>query len=98
MKRVRLSRLAKADIDDIWLHVARNDEDAATGLVRKLLEKCQSLRQSPDRGSPCPELAAGLRRLAVGNYLIFYRVTESGADVARVLHGARDLMKLFQDE
>ena len=34
--------------------------------------------------------SVGLRRMAHGNYLIFYRVTEEQVEVVRVLNGARD--------
>jgi len=36
-----------------------------------------------------------IRTLAVGNYVIFYRPTAEGVEIARVLHGARDLETLF---
>lgn len=44
-----------------------------------------------DRGSILP----GLFSFPVGNYLIFYRIVPAGVEVARVLHGARDLPSLF---
>lgn len=97
MNRVRLSSLASADLDDIWLYVAQEDEEAATRVVRKLLDKCRSISSYPERGTPCPDLAPGLRRLTVGNYLIFYRVMDSGPEVARILHGARDVLKVFHE-
>jgi toxin ParE1/3/4 len=30
-------------------------------------------------------------------YLIFYRPTDDGIDVVRVLHGSRDIESLFED-
>ena len=42
------------------------------------------------------ELSPRLRSLPVGNYVIFYRPMEDGIEVARVLHGARDLPPLFE--
>ncbi len=42
-----------------------------------------------------PELAAGLRCYSVGNYVIYYRPAKDGIEVARVLHGARDVDRLF---
>ncbi len=95
VNRVRLSSLARADLDDIWFYVARDNEAAGTRVVRNLLDKCRSIRSHPNRGTPCPDLAPGLRRLTVGNYLIFYRVTDTGPEVARILHRARDLAKHF---
>jgi toxin ParE1/3/4 len=42
---------------------------------------------------------AGLRAWRVEgfeNHLVFYRLTEAGVEVVRVLHGARDLSRLFE--
>jgi hypothetical protein len=33
----------------------------------------------------------------VGRYLIFYRVVPGGIELARVLHGARDIKKGLQE-
>jgi toxin ParE1/3/4 len=44
----------------------------------------------PGIGAPRPEVTQGLRILPVGNYLILYIETGDGADVLRVIHGARD--------
>jgi toxin ParE1/3/4 len=44
---------------------------------------------------------AGLRMWPISGfdkYLVFYRPTEQGIDVIRVLHGARDLKRLFDEE
>jgi len=42
------------------------------------------------------DLAPELRAWPVGNYLIFYRVQNNTVDIVRVIHGARDLGKLFE--
>jgi hypothetical protein len=45
-----------------------------------------------------PELAAELRSLPVGKYTIFYLPLSNGVQIVRVLHGARDIDAIFQDE
>jgi len=43
----------------------------------------------------------GLRMWRVPGFekhLIFYRVTEGGIEVVRVLHGARDIQRILDDE
>ena len=32
------------------------------------------------------------------NHLIFYRPSEDGVDIIRVLHGARDIEKVFEED
>jgi toxin ParE1/3/4 len=47
-------------------------------------------------GCPREEFAPNLRSAHVGKYTIFYRPEDEGIEVIRVLHGARDLPKLFE--
>ena len=49
-------------------------------------------------GRARPELAAELRSLPVGKYTIFYLPLSNGVQIVRVLHGARDIDAIFQDE
>jgi toxin ParE1/3/4 len=44
----------------------------------------------PGIGAPRPDVADGLRIAPVGNYRILYMEENGGADVLRVIHGARD--------
>ncbi|HYO09502.1 MAG TPA: type II toxin-antitoxin system RelE/ParE family toxin [Tepidisphaeraceae bacterium] len=37
-----------------------------------------------------------MRSLPVRGYIIFYRQTREGIELMRVLHGARDLKKIFR--
>jgi toxin ParE1/3/4 len=32
------------------------------------------------------------------NYVIFYRTVEQGVEIVRVLHAARDIAAIFEDE
>jgi len=50
----------------------------------------------PNMGTQREELSPGLRSFPLRNYIIFYRPMEKGVEIARVLHGARDLPKLFE--
>jgi plasmid stabilization system protein ParE len=42
------------------------------------------------------ELAPNLRSSHVGKYIIFYRPEDEGIEVIRVIHGHRDIPKLFE--
>jgi toxin ParE1/3/4 len=56
----------------------------------------KTLAQFPGVGPAREELAAGLRSCPLGSYVIFYRVVKGGIEVARVLHGARNLRRVFR--
>jgi len=54
------------------------------------------LAENPLAGRVREELAPDVRSFPVGNYLLFYRPTQNGVELIRVLHGARDLRRLFK--
>ena len=43
------------------------------------------------------DLLTGLRSIAEGQYLIFYRIQAEGISVERIVHGARQIENLFPD-
>lgn len=104
MKATRLvvSDLAAADIVEQadWYEahsgraLAERWEKAVTTAVLRIV-------QNPNAGPPCnfesPELH-GIRRIAITGFpkhLIFYRLIENEVFVMRIVHGARDLERLF---
>ena len=94
----RVLRTPEAD-DDLWeilVYIARDNEDAAFRLIDTIDEKLYMLAQFPGGGQARPELLPNLRSFPVGNYLIFYRPIEDGIEVLRVVHGARNLRRLFK--
>ncbi len=91
MSEVILSELAEADLTDIWVFAAQDDVEAADRLLDQIYEKRQFLANSPKAGRRRPELDPSLRSFAAGNYVIFYRESPSGIEVARVLYGRRDI-------
>ena len=95
MHEIVRSRLAKADIIDIWRTIADSNPNAATRMVRRIDERIKRLADFPELGPERPDLAPDLRVLIEGNYLILYRLTETSVEVVRVVHGARDMTALF---
>lgn len=49
----------------------------------------------PRMGIARPEIRSGLRTFVFGNYLLVYPETEGGAEIVRVVHGARQWQKLL---
>lgn len=91
MPRVITSAASEADAEDIWRWVANDSVRAADGLVSRFEDVAQVLAHQPQMGRPRDELSPGLRSFAVGSYLLFYRPVRDGIEVARVLHGRRDI-------
>ena len=49
----------------------------------------------PGMGAPRDNLRPGLRQWVYGEYLILYQIDGGGIFVVRVVHGRRDLSKIF---
>ncbi len=56
-------------------------------------EVARQLEEFPRMGNACGDIRPGLRCLAEGSYLIFYRVLPQKIHILRILHAARDLEK-----
>jgi len=91
MRRLRLTPGALADLDAIHVYIAGNNPRAADATIRRIQARITNLESQPFIGPARPELRTDLRSLVVGNYLVFYTVTDQLVEVVRVLHGAQDL-------
>jgi plasmid stabilization system protein ParE len=92
--KYRISRLADRDLDQIWRHIADDDPVAADRVDAALHAAMQLLARMPGIGHQRAEVADRRYRFwAVYSYLIAYRVEGS---LLVVVHGARDLRKLFR--
>ena len=95
MKEARITELARSDLDRIWDYLAQNNPAAADRLVDQIVANCFKLASNPSLGRSRSQYVEGLRSHRVRNYLIFYFPITGGVEIARVLHGARDLPRMF---
>ncbi|HET6249152.1 MAG TPA: type II toxin-antitoxin system RelE/ParE family toxin [Tepidisphaeraceae bacterium] len=96
MSRLLKSPLAESDLVSIGRFIAEDNPQAADALLDAFEEKFHLLVEQPEIGKQRAELAPGLRSFPVGKYLIFYTPLPDGIVVIRVLHGARDLRRIFR--
>ena len=97
-KRFTLSAQARQDLKDIKDYIARDSLERAEKFVRSIDQRFQKLADFPGMGRSYEELAPTLRGFPIGNYVVFYRPTEQGIAIERILSGYRDLDTLFQDD
>ena len=95
MTRVIFAPQAEIDLWDIARHIAAESLTAAYAFIDAIQQKCELLAANPEMGRLREELAPRLRSFPVGRYVIFYRAGRAGIEVARVLHGSRDIPMLF---
>ena len=53
------------------------------------------LAENPLLGRGRPEFGRDIRSFPAGNCAIFYRPTDDGVEIIRVIHGARDITTMF---
>jgi toxin ParE1/3/4 len=94
----RLERTAASRLDylEIFLYVAEQNLPAAESLLRTFDDTLEKLADMPGMGRARPELGRDARSFPVGNYLIIYRPVVDGIHLLRVVHGARNLRRLFK--
>lgn len=95
-RRAHLSHPARTDLIEIWTYVAEGSPEAADRLIDRIRRRCDVLARMPQMGRLRPELAEGIRSFPVGRYLILYRQSRGGIEVARVRGGEMDLSRFFQ--
>jgi toxin ParE1/3/4 len=99
-----LAPAADRDLDEQFLYIAQRSREAALRFFQAAEASFEKLAAMPELGQRQSfgrtELA-GLRVWQVRgfeNYLIFYRPVEGGIEIVRVLHGARDIAAIFEEE
>ena len=88
--RLRWTRLAEADLDDIAAYIGQDSPAAAARVVLELIDQAEVLlTRHAALGRPGRVL--GTRELVIGNlpYVMPYRVRDDYVEVLRVLHTSR---------
>jgi toxin ParE1/3/4 len=97
-------RLARSDLIGIALHIGRDSEAAASRFLKAAEETFEQLLRSPQLGAMGEFRSRhleGIRRWRVNgfeNFLVFYRPVDDGIEIIRILHGARDIESLFNED
>lgn len=100
--RIQRTPQAIADLDAIGSFIAEDNLNAATRFLEAAEAAFDLLASMPSMGRAVPfrgRTAQDIRMWRVQGferYLIFYRAIEQGIEIVRVLHGARDIERLFE--
>ena len=94
---VEFSKRALRDLDDIWERIAADDVAAADRVEAELEATIELLGKQPGIGHTREDLAPPTYRfLAVYSYLIVHRITGRRVRIVRIVHGARDVRRMFR--
>lgn len=91
MARVEYSPDAKADLREIWDYVSEDSQFQADRLLERFRAKLEHLAKWSGLGRPRPGFTKDCRSYPFGKYCFYFRPTDYGIEVLRVLHSARDL-------
>ena len=95
MARLSVSPDAKDDLVEVFLFIAQDNPEAARRMHSRFQQTFLTIASQPSIGRSRDELALGIRSLAVGGYVIYYRKAGRVVRILRLLHGARDIERLF---
>lgn len=96
MTKVVYATDAKADLVEIGGYIALDSERQAEAFIEKLREKARQAARMPRIYKTRGDLLPGLRSAGLGKYLILFRIVPNGIEVLHIVHGARDLSRLFE--
>ena len=89
------------DLIELATYIAEDNMDASDRFLVSAEETFKQLVQTPKMGKSCQFSHSNLidvRQQAIKGfrrYLIFYRLIDSGVEILRVIHGARDIEDIF---
>jgi toxin ParE1/3/4 len=97
MKPFGFSPRAAADLDAIADYIAEDNPRRAKSFIEELLAVCAEIPAMPRAFSARPDLGKEVRVALHGRYMIFFRDLPDEIRIERVLHGARDLVRIFKE-
>ena len=83
----RLTPKAKEDLEEIWLYMLETwGVEQANHYIEKLTDTFAALAKEPMRAMTCDHIRQGYRWSPSGRHVIYFRPTDYGIAVIRVLH------------
>lgn len=95
MKRLGFAPAARADLEAIALFIADDNPERAQSFIAELEAKALEAAERPQSFPARGDISPGLRATGHGRYLLFFRDLGDEVRIVRVLHGARDLARVF---
>jgi len=98
-RKVKWTEVAWSDLERVSDYIAKDSHYYAAAFVREVRDAARSLAYLAERGRVVPELGdPTIREPLVGRYRLIYQVTEQTVYIVGFIHGARDLLALWERE
>ena len=99
MRRVQFTSAAQRDLTEIWEFIAKDNLDAADRVVAAIDDAMRPLAQHPWIVHARTGVSDSRYRFwRVYSYLIAYRASDTELTVVRIVHGARDIRNILNQE
>lgn len=102
MNRCSISEIAWNDLFEIASFIGQNSNESAIRFLDTAQDYFEKLAEMPRMGTSYEAISQafhGMRRFPIKGfekYLIFYIPVGEGIKIARVIHSARDIEKIFE--
>jgi toxin ParE1/3/4 len=97
--KVKFLPVAGSDLDNILNYILIDDAKAAESVLNRIMNALKHLETSPYDGLKVVEeslVHLNLRMIVSEPYIVFYRVIENTVYIFRILHEARDYLRLLR--
>jgi toxin ParE1/3/4 len=90
---------AEQDVIEIWRYLSvQASVKTADDVLRRIRRSVDRIAERPLTGRARDKLKPGLRSVLADPYIVFYRMSDHGIEVVRVLHQRRNLAAALSDE
>jgi len=91
MSNIALSPRAKLDLSEIWDYtLSQWGADQAEKYVRELWSAMENAASDPTKSVDIRDVRRDYRKSRAGSHVIFFKFTDDGIDVVRILHQRMD--------
>lgn len=98
-RQVLWTEVAWRDLEQVAQYIAHDSPNYAAAFVRKARDAARSLADFPNRGRMVPEFDnAAIRETYIYRYRLIYAVQDDKVHILALIHGARDLLALWNRE
>ncbi len=98
MSKFRLTGPAQRDLSVIWDFIAADNVKAADRLMDRFYEKFYQIASMPTAYPIYPEIDTSYQYAIVKPYVIFFLIQTDRIEIHRIIHGARDIPPLLENE
>ncbi|MDI6738994.1 MAG: type II toxin-antitoxin system RelE/ParE family toxin [Candidatus Edwardsbacteria bacterium] len=97
--KVHWTETAQAHLDAIHAYIAQDSPEYARRMVDRLTRRSQQIVRFPLSGRRVPEYDVNqIREVIEGPYRIIYRITYRQVDVLAVIHAARNVLGMEDEQ